>query len=271
MMHGLEPWVPFMLTAAILLLAGFVQSAIGFGYGITALAMLPLVMDARSAHVLISASGVPVLAMAAWAWRGEIDRTALSYALLGALIFMPLGLWLFGAMSLDSLTRMTGIVIIVMVLLNSRESSQGGKATSRTSSFVAGGTSGFLAGAVSIAGPPIATFAIEQQWSPERYKAFVVQCLLPIAIFRLAGLWATGFVTHGVLLQTTWIAPFAIAGIFLGKVATRRIQPSRFRNVVSASLLMIACLLVFRGSPSKHHLTTYSTETVNEIAEDSVK
>lgn len=252
MIDGMEPWLPLLLISAIVLAAGFVQSAIGFGYGVTGLAMLPLVIDPRSAHLLISTSGVPVLLAAAWVWRGESDWRLLGVAMFGATTFMPLGFLLFESMSLDSLVRVTGIAIIVMVVLSLSKVYPEPKETSKRSSFLAGAFSGFLAGAVSIGGPPIATFAMRQSWPPRKFKAFVVQCLLLIALFRLTGLFATGSLTPVILLQAAWAVPFAIAGVGLGMVATKRIEPHRFRLVVATLLVLVACQLMYRGSPSRH-------------------
>ncbi len=249
MVSELQPYLPFLLMSFIVLTAGFVQSAIGFGYGITGLAMLPMVMDARAAHVLISVSGLPVLLVAAWTWRGEVEWKLIGSAMLGAIIFMPMGIWVFGTISLGLLVRFTGAAIIAMVLLSIRPVPQDATPTSGNASFWAGAVSGFLAGSVSIAGPPVATFAIRQSWSTRKFKGFVVQCLLLIAIFRTIGLAMTGFLTDSVLWQSAWAVPFAIVGVGLGKVATHRIDPDRFRSIVAVTLILVACQLLYRGSP----------------------
>ena len=105
---------------AIALVAGFLHSAIGFGFGIVAISLLPFVIDARSAHVVVSISSVPMLIMAAWTYREGIEKRSLALALLGAAIFLPLGLRLFESVSLDLLVRGTGLGILVMVILSLR-------------------------------------------------------------------------------------------------------------------------------------------------------
>jgi uncharacterized membrane protein YfcA len=115
-----EFWFLLGTIAAIAILAGFVHSAIGFGFGIVAISLMPFVIDARSAHIVISLSSVPMLMMAAWAYREGIEWAALKQALLGAAIFLPPGLFLFELVSLDWLVRGTGLAILCMVLLSSR-------------------------------------------------------------------------------------------------------------------------------------------------------
>ncbi len=122
-----------------------------------------------------------MLIMAAWAYREGIEWASLKQALLGAAIFLPIGLFLFEAVSLDWLVRGTGLAILGMVLVSLRNQKWHPNAqASKGSCFLAGAVGGFLAGAVSIAGPPVAAFALKQDWSQARFKAFVTQCLLVI-------------------------------------------------------------------------------------------
>ncbi|NNE00355.1 MAG: sulfite exporter TauE/SafE family protein, partial [Pirellulaceae bacterium] len=177
-----EVIIAFAAIAVITLTAGVVHSAIGFGFGIVALACLPFVIDATTAHVMMSMCSLPMLLMAAWSYRDGIDWPSLWPALLGAALLMPVGLVAFGSMSLDLLVRGTGLAILVVTLLSLRkrgtQPGPSGGSGSPLASLLAGSISGFLGGAVSIAGPPVATFALNQGWAAHRYKAFVTQCLL---------------------------------------------------------------------------------------------
>ena len=61
----MEPWIDFVSIGLIALAAGFVHSAIGFGFGIVAISLIPIVMDVRTAHVVVSISSVPIVSMRA--------------------------------------------------------------------------------------------------------------------------------------------------------------------------------------------------------------
>lgn len=245
-----DPWLLLAAVAGIALFAGFLHSAIGFGYGIVALAILPFVIDARSAHVLISVSGVPVLMMAAWAFREGIEWSSLRVAMLGAALFLPLGLVAFGAVSLDALVRGTGLAILAMTLMSLRNRTlRADEPTPKGACFTAGAVSGFLAGAVSVAGPPVAAFALKQGWPPARFKAFVTQCLLVISLYKVAGLGVGGYLAGDALFHAAWAAPFAVAGIQLGAKASRRIAPEKFQRLVAAALILVSVSLMWRGAP----------------------
>ncbi len=105
-------------VAAIATASGFIHSFLGFGFAIVALALLPLVMDARTAHLMLPLCSLPMLGATAWAYRKGTDWPSLWPALVGIALFMPIGLYLFNKVSLDLLVRVTGVAILVMVLLS---------------------------------------------------------------------------------------------------------------------------------------------------------
>ena len=236
-------------VAGISIASGFVHSAIGFGYAIVALALLPLVMDARTAHLALPVCSIPMLAAAAWAYRKGTDWPSLKPALIGAAVMMPVGLYLFNTLSLDLLVRGTGLAIFVMVLLSMRNRHiHAGQGSGQGSSFMTGAIAGFLGGAVNIAGPPVAAYALKQAWPPNQFKAFVTQCLLVVSIYKVVGLFVSGQFTRDAGLFAAWVTPFSIIGIQLGVVASSYIAPHRFQRLVAVALLGVACMLMYRGA-----------------------
>ena len=152
-----------MLTPEVILavtliafVAGFIHSAIGFGFGIVAVALLPLVVDVRQSHVMISTASVPVLVSAAWTYREGADFRSLFQALVGAAICLPIGLFAFEFVSLDLLVRGTGLAVLVMVAMSfrNRRIAEDENARGAGPAWLAGSLAGFLAGAVSMRGHP---------------------------------------------------------------------------------------------------------------------
>ena len=257
-MHG-EFWLVLGLIAAIAVLSGFIHSAIGFGFGIVAISLMPFVIDARSAHVVVSVSSVPMLVMAAWVYREGFEWQSLWQAVLGAAVFLPLGLFLFESVSLDWLVRGTGVAILGMVLISLRNQygkSGAAKKTAGGACFTAGAVAGFLAGAVSIAGPPVAAFALKQDWSQARFKAFVTQCLLVIAIYKAVLLAARGYIVGDAIGHTVMSAAFSILGVQLGVIASRRISAARFKRLVAITLILVSCWMIWRGQGERSEEST---------------
>jgi uncharacterized membrane protein YfcA len=234
--------------ALIAWVAGVIHSAVGFGFGLVALAVVPLITDIKSAHVIISLASVPMIMATSWSYRRGIDWQTLWPALVGAGLFLPLGLRAFEVVPLAWLVRGTGLAILVMVWMSTRSTSEAGS-PGRTGwlCFAAGAASGFLAGAVSIAGPPIAAFALKQDWDQLRFKAFVTQCLLVIAVYKAVLLWMRDLVTAEQASQAAIAAPLAILGVYLGVRLSGRFAADRFKRLVAFALTLVACLMLYRG------------------------
>lgn len=236
--------------AIIALLSGVIHSAIGFGFGIVAISLLPWVVDVRESHVIVSTASVFVLVGAIWTYREGWDKQSLVPSLGGAMLFLPVGLFLFEGVSIDWLIRGTGLAVLAMTLFGLKKPKPRAEpAQSQTlECFTAGAVGGFLAGAVSIAGPPIAAFALKQNWSPPRFKAFVNQFLFVVAVSKVAGLGLRGFLSANIGLQAICLAAPALLGIAIGARISRRLSGPRFKRLVAAALVAIALNFLVRGA-----------------------
>lgn len=242
-------WDFVLLTAivAIGFFAGFVHSAIGFGFGIVAITLLPLVIGTRQTHVVVSLASVPVMISAVWAYRHGADRRALARALVGAALGMPLGLWLFQSVESRWLIKGTGLAILVMIAVsfyNRKLAKTGG--SGRGSPGVAGAIGGFFAGAVSIAGPPVAAYALQQDWEQAKFKAFLNEFLLVVSFFRTAGLFVVDAVETSACFQALWLFPMAMVGIHVGAKFSQRLSSGWFQIIVVVALVAVATWFVVR-------------------------
>ena len=247
--------------------AGFVHSAIGFGFGIVVVTLLPWVVDARQSQILVSLASVPVMVGATWTYRKGGERRAMFRAVAGALVGLPLGIWVFDSLNMDWLVRGTGVAILAMVAMSFRNrrlaqatSDQGGAGEGYPS--IAGAVAGFLAGAVSIAGPPIVAFALQRNWQQLKFKAFVNQFLCLVSIFKVVGLGFTGDVTTSACLQTVWLILPALLGIGVGAACSRHLSSSRFHTAVAVALVTVSIVMVVRGAKEREEKIDVSRDSV---------
>ena len=206
-----------------------------------------------------------MLMMAAWTYREGVEKRSLSEALLGAAIFLPLGLWLFETVSLDLLVTgnrsrrlRDGAAQLPTSRVIAADVSRG------VACFAAGAISGFLAGAVSIAGPPIAAFALKQGWSQARYKAFVTQCLLMISIYKAGLLFFRSHVDGTLGWQIVVAASMAIVGVQVGAMVSRGIPAKRFKHLVAIALLVVAVMMMWRGQSKPSHPSSDAKSVVTQ-------
>ncbi len=248
-----EPVWGLLLIAFIVMVSGFVQSSLGFGYAITSLAVMPMIMETHSSHIVISLSGLPVLFMTACSYKLCVEWSEVRRTLLGAFFLLPVGLLLFASLPQQQLSQATGLAILFFVILDHfKKEDKTMTSPPHWISYLAGGISGFLAGAVSIGGPPVATYALRRGWTPSTFKSFVSSCLLLIASLKITGLFAAGFLQRDELFHAMWAVPFAIGGVLTGTAVSRYIKPQLFRKIITIVLILAASNLILNSSSSIH-------------------
>ncbi|WP_168565022.1 sulfite exporter TauE/SafE family protein [Crateriforma spongiae] len=261
-------WVIVIAVVALIAFAaGFVHSGIGFGFGIVAIGLMPLVIDARQTHLLVSLCAVPVQMGTVWAYRKGVVWRPLLFALAGALIGLPLGLWLFHSINLDWLTRGTGVALLLMIgySFHNRKASRnradstapqstGGSSNVANDRKDAGGAtgigvaSGFLMGAVTMPGPPVVAYALQRDWDQEQFKAFVNQFLLALSVFKILGLLVSTEISRQSTIEALLLIPAALLGIAIGKRFSTRLSAGGFRTMVAVGLAFVAVLLIAKGA-----------------------
>lgn len=241
-------WIAFAFS---ILLSSFVQSAMGFGYALVALAALTQFLGVHEANLVVSFSAFIPISYAAWRNRQELDRKLFGICVLSAAAFLPIGLFVFKTISADLLMRGTGVVILILSLDGLREKST--QATSlgwnRFWAAIAGATSGFMTGAVTIGGPPVIIFAAKQNWSASQFKAFVTLFLLMLTLLKGAGIVVANLLTTRIVILALVSIPFGYLGGWLGHRATRHINTAHFRRISLILLVFMSVVMIFRGSP----------------------
>ena len=112
-----------VLVLVSFMFAAFVQRVLGFGFALVVLGMLPAAFDAagtilpgvRLAHLTSSLAAVLPLVVMVLQFHQQIDRSALIVTILGAAIGLPLGLLVFEIMTPQSLSRLTGAALLLLV------------------------------------------------------------------------------------------------------------------------------------------------------------
>ncbi|MFG0288050.1 MAG: sulfite exporter TauE/SafE family protein, partial [Rhodopirellula sp. JB044] len=189
------------------------------------------------------------------------------FALAGAVIGLPLGLWLFNSINLDWLTRGTGIALLLMIAYsfhnrnisrrraeqtdseNAERDEDDQKQSSETvGASTIGVASGFLMGAVTMPGPPVVAYALQQDWDQEQFKAFVNQFLLALSVFKIFGLFVSTDISQQATIESLLIIPAALFGIAIGKRFSTRLSAGKFRTLVAVGLAFVAVLLIAKGA-----------------------
>lgn len=231
--------------AAAFFLAAFVRGYSGFGFAALVISAGSLVMNPLHL-VAVAILGDLALSVQQWAGiRRHIDWRRALMLFAGALVGVPLGLWILT--SVPENTARAGIALYVLgmclaLLMGWRLPDRaGGPATLGTGVF-----SGVANGA-GVGGLPVVVFFAAQSLAPVVFRATL------IAYFTLLDLWTLPLLWHRGLIGTeTWMIlavalPLFVLGTWLGGKRFLSATPSDFSQFAILVLMGLALLGLARA------------------------
>ena len=226
--------------------ACFVQGLAGFGIGLVSLAFLPYLMSPAHAIVLITLYAAVFTVIIFLPLRGDFVLRGMVELVIGTVLATPLGVWILAAMSPELLTRLIGLVLLLIVVLEwfglyPRSLSGGGWG------FGAGVVAGLLGGAIGTPGPAVILYAAAQDWSPRTVKANIQAFLIVNQAVIVIGYWWAGLLDREVWRLAAVYAVPAVAGLAAGMLLFGRLDRARFRRVVFAVLFASGLVLLLKG------------------------
>jgi uncharacterized membrane protein YfcA len=232
-------------AAGILCLASTVQSAIGFGYALVATPLLIWIGIPLPSAVTLVATCSFVQAIigarhlrASVPWRLALIATTVRTATLvaGLLILRQIA-----ELDTRAVRFVVGVVLGLLVISQLIGKVRPAERIHWLWGGLAFSTSGLLAGACGMGGPPLVLWSLAHDWSAEKIRGFlftVFAASIPIQIVLLYFTFGTNILwTTGTALL---LAPVVFLGAVIGLPLGNRLPRPLLRGIVYATLLVIA-------------------------------
>ena len=241
-----------LLIILVLCVAGFVRGLTGFGYGLVAMALLPLFLDLPRAAAIVAVLDLMVSGVAFLANRKHYDWRCGLNLVVGSCCGIPIGVYLLVRVPPDFLLRLLGAVMITAALnewrirrcsyKDSHKDSHNGSPTRSMPAwlgFPLGVFSGALGGALNTGGPPAIAYAYSQPWSKQQIVALLQVMFGLAALLRLFFFGAGGLVTPASLQLLTWAALPVFASILLGTLMCHKLPQTQLRTGIFVFLAVM--------------------------------
>lgn len=226
----------WLLIIAVFCFAAFLQGVTGFGYGMAAMALLPLLIDFREATLLVCVLGLTVNLFTLAMYRVEYDWRRGRGLIIGAILGAPLGVAMIQWVDAHVLSRCLGGLICVFTVNELFLVRRGWKLTPPWTALPLGFLSGFFGAAFNIGGPPAVMYAYSQDWTKQQVVAVLQVLFLVIGFLRVVLSASAGLLNlKDLTLPLLTLIPM-FACIWIGRQFLERVPQKGLRIFVFAGL-----------------------------------
>lgn len=239
--------LPFDLTpvAAVYLTllvfgAAFVRGYSGFGFSALVVTGGSLVTNPLN---LVPVVIVCEFLMTFQQWRSvgpDVDWRRLRWLWLGALVGVPLGLWVITRVPVDAARAVVAVYVLAMcaVLLRGWQLQR----PQAGAGHIGVGVFAGLANALGMAGLPVATYFTAQGLRARVFRASLIVYFAGLDLLTMPLLWWYGLLGADTALVIAAGAPVMMFGIWLGGRQFLAAEPQEFRRFAIALLAVLAIL-----------------------------
>jgi uncharacterized membrane protein YfcA len=232
------------VVLAIVCFSMLIQSTFSFGGALVALPLLALVVDVKTATVLMTLLSCSIAAVVVARRWGDVDVKNAWRLIVSACVGIPLGILFLGRVDgsvLKIVLACTVIVFTVVSLFKLKTI----RLIHANYAFIFGLISGIFGGAYNISGPPVVLYGSLVNWSSDRFRATVQSYALFTNVFAILGHYLAGNVTREVATYYACSLPILGVSVWLGSVVHRMIAGERYAVCVKVLLLILAARLLW--------------------------
>lgn len=231
-------------VAALIALAALVQGATGFGFGMVAMATIPLLIGVKAAAPLVVVFGWllnTVLLARLW---DAVSGQRLWPTVLGAMVGTPIGVTVLASADPRQLLLALGVLLVFFAWWLGRS----GAVRERRPAWgvAAGVVGGLMGGAFNTGGPPVVAYVSSKPWPPRVVRATLQGHFLLVGVVQLSLFASAGLLTAESLWLNLLLLPALVVGALLGDALSGRLSPERFRLLIRVGLAVLGVVMLVR-------------------------
>lgn len=239
----------FLTMVATVFVAGISTGTTGLGFAQLTSTALGLLVDTRTAVLVLSVTVPAVSGMQIIHNRRErLPMRRLRPLIIGALIGVPIGVWFLAVLPAQFIAGFLGVVTLLFVatrLLRFRP--QLDARQERAVAPFAGVAGGIFNGTVGVSGPVLVPYLLALNLPAATFAYTVSVLFVTMTVFRLSGLVVSGTMQAQTFLLGLALLVPALIGQRIGFLLQRWLSRRAFEAFVLVSLLFGGIALLFRA------------------------
>jgi hypothetical protein len=222
------------------------RTVFGFGEALVAVPLLAMVISIKVAAPIAVLASIAIASFVVIRDWKHIHIGSAAWLIFSTLFGLPIGLLLLKVVPESAMKFVLALFILAFsgdALLRPKRAFM----ENDRYAWIFGLLAGITGGSYGMNGPPLAIYGALRGWSPERFRATLQGYFLPASILGLCCYGVAGLWTPSVNFFFLGSLPAIVAGIFVGRWISRRIDAERFKYVLHFGLLIVASLLLFQS------------------------
>jgi uncharacterized membrane protein YfcA len=237
------PLALLLWLAFVILLAGLLQGALGFGFPFVATPLIAMVTDMRTAIIIVLLPTVATICVALFT-SGPLRATVARFWMMPLYMILgsAAGTWVFVSAPDAPYTLVLALLTLFYLNLDRLGRTEWPlvRRHERVFAPLAGVTSGVFEGTANVAAPPLIVFYLSLGLTPVMLVQALNICFLVGKTTQFAVLATRGGVGMDEWLATLPFAAIGVAGSLVGVRIRNRIDAAVFRLWVKRALFVIA-------------------------------
>lgn len=232
-------WLTLLYLGAISALSGFLQSVVGFGYGIIVLALGSLVLAPKEVSIITALAAFALNSLVLYRLRAHLVWDSLRAIVLAVMLGAPVGVIFLKQASVEVFSLILGVVLLVSVLQQLLPERSARPWHPIFLGVPCGMLSGFLAGSLGAGGPPLVAYVTTQGFDRFRMVVTLQLLLLIGAVVRIEELWRQELLDKQFLLPVTVGIVSCLLGSAIGLRVLHRLPDRLFRKLTAGFLCLL--------------------------------
>jgi uncharacterized protein len=228
-----------LLFAAVGLVAGVVQSLVGFGGGLIA---IPILTMSLSPQVVIPSCVLTFTVMnvlLALETRAHVSWKHVFCLLAGGIVGAPIGAYALSELSVGHITLGINLLILLFAILLWCKVSIPVRDNPPTRIAV-GLASGLLGGCTSMSGPPIVIFGLARKWDKNAFRGTLLAYFACLSAISFISYTSMGMVSGQTLVLALAALVAAVPAGWVGIMLKNRVSQTVFSTIVLTVISLLA-------------------------------
>lgn len=233
----------FILGSIIFLLSAIIQGITGFGFSLLAIPVMSLFILPQELMPISLLFSMIINLYVLFHSKQKGSWVKIKWIFLSAIITIPFGTYLLLILSADQLRFFMGIFIFIIGILFLF----GFKKTikrEREMMIPIGLISGLLNGAITMSGPPVILFLVNQNRSKLEFRSHLSLYFLLVNLVTLPVYLYHGLFTSHTVITTAIFLPSLLIGVFLGGWLSHKLPDEIFRKAAIFFMIGIGAYLI---------------------------